>query len=139
MRFGRNVCPEISQLCPFAVDNLLVLVYECISIPVSGATQLTSGISWRSETGQEAIALAVGIPPDRDKPLEVASDSPSRMPLGHKHRPTASEPNVYRSAAARTIRDRFTVLHDFNSVPIPTERFGKASYFRNNGGFGRLT
>jgi hypothetical protein len=62
VRVRGNVRPEILHLCPFAIDNLLVVVHECIAIPVRGATQLATRISWRPEAGEKAIALRVRVP-----------------------------------------------------------------------------
>ena len=57
VRVGRNVSPEIFHLGPLAVDLFLVVIYECVSLPMRGAPQLAIGISWRLEASEKPIAL----------------------------------------------------------------------------------
>jgi hypothetical protein len=57
VRVGRNVSPEILHLGPLAVDLSLVVIYECVALPMRGAPQLATGISWRFEASEKPIAL----------------------------------------------------------------------------------
>jgi len=45
VRVGRNVSPEILHLSPLAVDLFLVVIYECVALPMRGAPQLATGIT----------------------------------------------------------------------------------------------
>src|SRR6476660_4403413 len=87
VRVGRNVSPEILHLGPLAADLFLVVIYECVSLPMRGAPQLATGISLRFEASEKPIALRVRIPPDRDEPTQVSPDGANGMALGYQCSP----------------------------------------------------
>jgi hypothetical protein len=111
MRFGqcvrvrRNVGPEILNLGPLTIDHFLVIVDECLALPMRGAPQLATGICWRFEASEKAIGLRVRLPPDRDEPAQVSPDDANGMALGHQRGPAASQRHVCYAATARALAE----------------------------------
>jgi hypothetical protein len=134
VRVGCNVGPKILNLGSLTVDYFLVIVDECVALPMRGAPQLATGISWRLEAGEKPIALRIRIPPDRDEPTQVSPDRANGMALGNQCGPPASQPHVRGAAPACAFRYGLTVLHDLHRVPVPRQRLGKPGHLRDSSG-----
>jgi hypothetical protein len=48
------------SLSPLTVDHFLVIIDECVALPMRGAQQLATGISWRFEASEKAIGIQAG-------------------------------------------------------------------------------
>jgi len=88
MRVGPDIGPDILHFSTLTVDHFLIIVHECIGLPMRGAPQLAACISERFETGEKSIGLRLWVPPDCDEPTQVPADLASGMAFGDERGPT---------------------------------------------------
>jgi hypothetical protein len=87
MRVGRDIGPDILHFSTLTVDHFLIIVHECVALPMRGASQLATCISWCLETGEKSIGLRRWVSPDCDEPTQVPADLASGMAFGDERGP----------------------------------------------------
>src|SRR5438445_12646236 len=118
MRVGRDIGRDILHFSTLTVGHFLIIVHECVALPMRGAPQRATCISGRFETGEESIGLRLCVPPDCDEPPQVPADLASGMAFGDERGPAPDYGDMYRPAASCTLGTGIPLLHRLDSVPI---------------------